>query len=504
MPVKDHVYTEARAQAILDNARDAIVTIDRSGAIIDFNNEATRMFGFQSAEILGQNVSILMPSPYREEHDGHIENFLRTGEKKAIGRVRHVQAVRSNGEQFPIELSVAEVQTGRQDYFAAIIRDVTTITSAIAAVERERDFTTTLIDLTPNVILVTDTDGAVTMSNRFAQELSGFSSDEISRFNLCREFISAPDRDSFAKLSASVLEGTGVRNCVTRLVTKTSEEKWIRWYGEPVRDAGGDVTGALWGGEDITAERQAADQMARLEQRAKEKERLADLGVISSKIVHDLGNPVAGISMHAQLLSRRLERLDSPKAAELGESADLIVDTCKRLTDLVRQFLQFTREQHLTFEETDLSQLLADVVQFWRPAVAAQGSALELVLPETGSPAIIADDSQLRRVFGNLINNAAEAMADQPGTCRIEVLPTDNGAITVEVGDEGPGVQSGIEIFRMFETSKPNGSGLGLAISKQIVVAHGGVIDFRNRDEGGAVFSIELPLEGPRSGKYHV
>src|SRR5512147_2315839 len=103
---------EARWQAILDTARDAIIGIDTSGLITLFNRAAEEMFGYGAAEVVGRNVTALMPSPYRDEHDGYLAAYRATGTPKAIGRVREVQGRRKNGDEFPIELSVSEARVG--------------------------------------------------------------------------------------------------------------------------------------------------------------------------------------------------------------------------------------------------------------------------------------------------------------------------------------------------------------------------------------------------------
>lgn len=123
-------YTEeqtsaARWQALLTAAVDGIVSIDERGLIQTFNPAAERMFGYRADEVIGRNVSILMPSPYREEHDGYIARYLATGEPHIIGIGREIVAQRRDGSVFPVELSVAEARVDGQRLFVGIIRDIT-------------------------------------------------------------------------------------------------------------------------------------------------------------------------------------------------------------------------------------------------------------------------------------------------------------------------------------------------------------------------------------------
>jgi two-component system, chemotaxis family, CheB/CheR fusion protein len=114
---------EARLVAILDSAADAIITIDAKGTIQSVNAASERVFGYSAAEMIGQNVKILMPAPYREQHDGYLANYARTRIKKIIGVGREAVARRKDGSTFPVELTVSEV--GQLGIFTGILRDIT-------------------------------------------------------------------------------------------------------------------------------------------------------------------------------------------------------------------------------------------------------------------------------------------------------------------------------------------------------------------------------------------
>jgi two-component system CheB/CheR fusion protein len=110
---------------MLDAAVSAIITIDRNAIITYFNRAAQAMFGYAPEEVLGGNISILMPQPFRKEHDGYVANYLRTGIRKVIGIGREIVAMRKDGTVFPIELAVSEIRTGSDLTFTGVIRDIT-------------------------------------------------------------------------------------------------------------------------------------------------------------------------------------------------------------------------------------------------------------------------------------------------------------------------------------------------------------------------------------------
>ena len=107
-------------RAIVDTAVDGIMLMDLLGVVTMFNPACERMFGYRAEEVLGVNVKVLMPAPYREEHDGYLANYRNTGERKIIGIGREVRGQRRNGATFPIELSVGEARSAASRFSLAL------------------------------------------------------------------------------------------------------------------------------------------------------------------------------------------------------------------------------------------------------------------------------------------------------------------------------------------------------------------------------------------------
>src|SRR5215469_8664402 len=116
--------SQGRIQAILDAAVDAIITIDERGIVESANPAVERLFGYSPSALIGQNVSMLMPSPHRERHDGYIARYLRTGEARAMGLGRELEGLRQDGTVFPMELALSEIRGGDKRRFTGIIRDI--------------------------------------------------------------------------------------------------------------------------------------------------------------------------------------------------------------------------------------------------------------------------------------------------------------------------------------------------------------------------------------------
>ncbi len=358
----------AHARAILDNVRDAIITIDGDGTITHFNRAAETMFERKAADTIGANVSELMPEPYRSEHTRYIGAYRDSGVPKAIGRIRDVHGQRAGGEVFPMELSVAEVISGPNPIYTAIIRDVTALRHATEVV--------------------------------------------------------------------------------------------------------------------------------------RERERLAELGAIAAKLVHDIGNPLSGLTMRVEHMRRLADTPDGLPPEKLRASLDHVRNAAASMNALIRGFMDFARGQRLQRSKVDIAALLSVIVDLWAP-VAAQSNASIVLDTGQGLLFVHADAEQLQRVFHNLIRNGVEAVAGGCGkTVRVSAELSD-GRVAVSVCDDGPGVPANVDVFHLFETTKPGGTGIGLAVAKQIVSAHGGTISHRPRAGGGAEFRVELAcgdeIEGPRA-----
>ena len=131
--------SETRSRAIVDNAADAIITIDETGLIESFNQAASDIFGYRQEEVMGRNVSMLMPEPHRSAHDGYLANYLAGGEKKIMGRCVETVATRKDGKVFPVDLTVSELKLPDKRLFTGIVRDISERKHAALMEQRNRE-----------------------------------------------------------------------------------------------------------------------------------------------------------------------------------------------------------------------------------------------------------------------------------------------------------------------------------------------------------------------------
>lgn len=129
---------DAHLQSILDTVPDATVVIDAAGKMTSFNTAAVRQFGYSPQEAIGENVKLLMPAPYHEQHDGYLDRYMSTGEKRIIGVDRVVVGRRKDGSTFPMKLAVGETKSGGKLYFTGFIRDLTEREQSAAELQEAR------------------------------------------------------------------------------------------------------------------------------------------------------------------------------------------------------------------------------------------------------------------------------------------------------------------------------------------------------------------------------
>jgi PAS domain S-box-containing protein len=178
-PRQADVEYEARLRGVVEMAVDAILTIDEVGTIETVNAAAQRLFGYAAEEMIGRNIKMLMPEPYRGEHDLYLENYRRTGERKIIGIGREVIAQKKDGVTFPIDLAVSEVHLGGRRIFTGIIRDISDRRMAEQNLRDSEARLRGVVEMAVDGIITIDEKGTMETVNAAAQRLFGYTAREM-------------------------------------------------------------------------------------------------------------------------------------------------------------------------------------------------------------------------------------------------------------------------------------------------------------------------------------
>ncbi len=232
-------------------------------------------------------------------------------------------------------------------------------------------------------------------------------------------------------------------------------------------------------------------EQIRLKQRAEHAERLAVIGKMAAKIAHEIRNPLASISLNAEILDDELraEEMDKQEGHALLKA---IISEVDRLTHLTHDYLQFSKMSVINPVPIEINTFLKEVVHFTNGEARQKEISLRFTPRE---PLMVSvDENQLRVVLLNLLRNSMEAL-ERGGEIEISLERREENFL-IHIKDNGPGIPAEIagKVFEPFFSSKDLGTGLGLAISKQIVNAHNGSIHLEPSPEQGAHFIILLPL----------
>ncbi len=468
--------TKARLHAILTTEIDAIIVIDETGAIESANPALARVFGYDPEEVVGKNVSVLMPPPYAEEHDGYIRNYLLSGDPKVIGTGRNVEGRRKDGTVFPMSLSVSEMLIGRRRMFTGIVRDISQRKSA----ETRSEAFGRIIEESLNEIYVFDEETLRFLEvNHGARVNLGYTLDELRKLtpiDLKPEFT----LQSFQELLSPLRSGekkSAVFETIHRRSDGTHYSVEVHLQHTTFVDDRPVFVAII---VDIT-ERKA------LTKKLLHQESLAKLGEMSAIVAHEVKNPLAGIISGLRLLQRRMD--------EGSFERDVIDETISRtlsLSEGVKDILTYSRPRTPNKIATPARIIFDDLIALVARDAGFDG--VEIELDCDASATCCCDAELLRPVFLNVFHNAAQAMEGK-GKIHVEVrCPGDQCRITVT--DTGPGIPTDrlARIFEPFFTTKGGGTGLGLPIAKRVVELHEGEISIDCPCSGGTRVVIELPV----------
>ncbi|MDY7229038.1 PAS domain S-box protein [Hyalangium rubrum] len=527
--------TSERMRAILDTAVDSIITIDEHGVMQGVNAATTRLFGYAPEELLGCDVSMLMPEPYRREHDRYIRNYLRTGVRKVIGIGREVLGRRKDGSVFPMELAVSETRLARGRVFTGLVRDISQrkeaersqalLVEAGTVLAQSLDVHTILRNIASLVVThlsdycmmdllgedgqlhrleVLSRDPAhkelirqvMPFSPRLGSEspvARVFETGEMAVVDITSEWLDRAARNAEHR---AVLEELAPRSSV--ILPLKARGRMLGVLNLASREPGRMARPSLVTVAQGVADRAAiAIDNARLYQEAREAVRVRE--DVVAIVSHDLRNPLNAISLSASTLIKR-EDLD----ARTAKAATRIYAAADRAHRLIRDLLDFTQARvggiPIHPQPVELGGLARQVVEEIRSAYPERHLELRV---EAGSW-VEADPDRLAQVMANLLGNA---MQHSPPDSPIQASARVEGeGVLFEVHNLGAPISAEVfpTLFEPFQrgqehrTGSRGSLGLGLFISRQIVEAHRGNIEVRSHEGDGTTFTVRLPLR-PRS-----
>lgn len=471
-----------------------MVLIDGRGVITQFNPAAQRLFGYAQAEVVGRNVSCLMPQRYACEHDAYIARYARTREPHIIGLGREVEAQRRDGSTFPIELSVGEYSHESGIGYVGILRDITARKRQEEALRRSSEELRLIFDSAPTAITITDLHGHILNVNRAACELLEYGPLDLR--SLRHSDLLCPEDRAYALQRFAELRETGKPlQCDLRYVAKTGHIVHAAHHAGVIHDERGEPMLLVVEIVDRSMLHELSREAEELRGRLAHVGRVGLLGEMVSGIAHEVNQPLTAIANYASA-ARRMLASGHLEAAEAQGILAKIAAQAERAGQVIHSLRALVKRDAAHHAAIDCNQLVSDVMRLVEYELHMASFAAHVML-DPQLPEVFGDGVQIQQVILNLVHNAIEAMRDSGRGEEVEVqtLVPEPGWVEIRVSDHGPGVPPDVarRLFEPFFTTKAKGMGLGLSICKSIAAAHKGELSYFVNEHQGATFALRLP-----------
>jgi len=487
--------SEERYRVLAETASDAIITIDRSSVILFANPAAEKIFGHAVAEMLGNDLTMLMPDYLRHVHQLSLDRYLEEGARHISWGGVELPGLHKDGRIIPLELSFAEYVSNGERRFTGIVRNVSDRKRTEEELRESEDRYRNVVETQSELICRYLPDTTLTFVN-----------DAYCRYfnRRRRELVGARWLDLVPETShAAVLYH--VKSLIAHARTESYEHEvrrpdgtigWQHWTDRVILDADGGPVEIQAIGRDITELKQAEAEALQHRQELAHLTRVSVVGALSGALAHELNQPLTAILSNAQAALRLISR-DPIDAAEIEQILQDIVEDDKRAGHVIQHLRSLLKKDSATKTRVRINDLVTVVLGICHSDLILKSVPVSKRLA-ADLPEIDADPIQIQQVLLNLIVNACEAMNDKPVKDRLLLIKSErrDAFIRVSVADSGDGfpVDAINDLYQPFFTTKSLGLGLGLPICKWILEAHGGRLAAKNNPGGGATFFIELPL----------
>ncbi|NOQ17098.1 MAG: response regulator [Methyloprofundus sp.] len=482
-------------QAVSHSTSDAIITLNKNGLIILWNEGAENIFGYQALEVIGQSIELIIPQKSQEKHRKGFQKLVEKKNRPAKNSIES-QALCKDGRLISIELSYSEWLSGNERFFTSIIRDTTERKEIENELQHQQENLKAIVNNSAEGIITINERGIIEMANPKALEIFAYTSEELEGQNVSVLMPKAMRSQHDQYLDKSAIHAP-------KIINKARELQGIRKDGSvfpmelnvsPMSINGAKkFVGIL---HDITERKHALEAItsAKLEAEQANKAKSSFLSSMS----HELRTPLNAVLGFSQLLQ---EDQENPLNEDQHESLEHIYSAGLHLLNLIDEVLDLSKIEsgkvNIELESVNLIALLTHSLESIAPQLVRAQITLEQELPDKQNIFVKADASRLNQVLSNLLTNAIKYNKKQ-GVVTV-FLSQHAGKVRIFVKDTGVGIPEDMmsDLFTPFNRlgaaqSEIEGTGIGLTITKMLVEMMGGNIGVENIPGKGCTFWIEL------------
>ena len=429
--------------------------------IVFANSAIAQVFGYRPEELIGKNLTMLMPDYMRRVHEAGLKRYVEGGQRHLNWDAAELPGLHKDGRTIPLEMSFGEYVKDGQRFFTGFARDITGRKQVAEARER----LAAIVESSDDAIVGKDLNGIVTSWNAGAERIFGHQAEEIIGRSILA--IVPPElHDDEARILATIRRGERIHHYETVRVTKGGEPISVSLTISPVRDGTGRIVGAAKIARNITEQKKT-------EQTLHTAERLASVGRLAATVAHEINNPLEAVTNLVYLAKANAVQKDVQEYLSGAE------EELERVSQLTKQTLGFYRNTKGA-APIRVGSLVEALLSMFSSRI--RNKSIEIRPEIRQDPEIVAVQGEIRQLFANLLSNSIDAV-EGGGLIRIRVsAATDwNGegrsGVRLTVADSGTGIPPAIrsELFEPFFTTKKDvGTGLGLWVCKSIVEKHGG------------------------------
>lgn len=496
---------------VMESLPDGIVLMDETRRIVAANIATEDLFGYPREELISQSVDMLVPIAYRPRFlEICSEFFAVPGQQKIEGN--DICALRKDGGQLAVSITLGPICTGGQVLACAVIRDVSENRQVEMALREAESHVNLLLDSTDEAIYGLDVHGDATFCNRACIEILGYDCPEDLLGKNMHNLIHHTRCDgsdypiSECKIYKAFRVGKGV-HVDDEVLWRADGTSFPAEYRSLPIHRDGELVGSVVTFFDITERRRVEEELRLKQSELTHVARLSMLGEMAAGLAHELNQPLTAVSALAEGALLRLER-GNLSESEFVTVCGKIATDAHRAGDIIRRLRKFVQKRKTEACQVCVNKLVREVVTFIEAEMKQEKIAVQWRMQD-GLWDVEADPIEIQQVIVNLIRNASDAMTSENSARReiaIETRNKDRWGVEIIVSDSGPGISANLadRVFEPFFTSKNDGLGIGLGICKSIIEAHGGRIWIGQSFMGGASLHFDLPAQMHEGHMYEI